>query len=98
MSVGRAMSAGELVTDVLESLPQPVGPDVIDDVFCAIEANKRWRAEFDGLADGYRGGRASAARVIAQTISRQIGLADMHDKRCVSRSGLADTYTRMRVP
>ncbi|MYJ94182.1 MAG: hypothetical protein F4053_00855 [Proteobacteria bacterium] len=92
------MSAGTLVTEVLESLPQPVGPDVIDDVFCAIEANKRWQAEFDGLAGGYRDGRDGAAKVIAWTVSRQIGLADTHDKRCVSRSGLAKTYTRMRVP
>ena len=86
-----------LVAEILKSLPEPVGPDVIDDVFCAIEANNQWQAEFDGLADGYRDGRAGAAKVIARTVSKQIGLADRHDKRCVSRSGLAETYTRMRA-
>lgn len=92
------MSASMLVTEVLEFLPQPAGPDVIDNVFCAIEANKRWQAEFDGLAERYRDGQAGATKVIARTVSRQMGLADLHDKRCVARSGLAKTYTRMRIP
>lgn len=89
------MSAKMLVDEILKSLPEPGGPDVIDDVFCAIEANNRWQAEFDELADGYRDGQPGAAKVIAQMVSRQLDLADRHDKRCVSRSGLAQTYTRM---
>ncbi len=32
----------ELVEEVLETLPRPLGEDVIDDVFCAIESRSDW--------------------------------------------------------
>jgi len=38
-----------LVDEVLQSLREPFGPHVIDDVYRAIEANERWQAKFDGL-------------------------------------------------
>ena len=86
-----------LVDEVLQSFREPFGPHVIDDVFRAIEANERWQAKFDGLADGYAGGQASAAKVIARMVSEKLELADKHDERCKSKSNLAQTYTRMRV-
>ena len=91
------MSAKELVAEVLQSLPEPFGRDVIDDVLCAIEASELWRAQFDGLAERYRDGRPGAPKVIARTVSGQLHLAERHEKRCPSRSGLAETYTRMRA-
>ena len=91
------MSAKMLVDEVLQSLREPFGPHVIDDVYREIEKNERWKAKFDGLADGYEGGQASAAKVIAGMVSRKLDLAEKHDKRCKSKSNLAQTYTRMRV-
>jgi len=53
-----------LVDEVLQSLREPFGPHVIDDVYRAIEANERWQAKFDGLADGYAGGQARRLSMI----------------------------------
>jgi hypothetical protein len=39
-----------LVEEVLASLPRPYSEDVIDNVFCAIERNPKWRQRYDDLS------------------------------------------------
>ena len=91
-------TARGLVDKVLDSLPRPLGNDVIDDVFCAIEANERWRGQFDVLADGYTRGYKDANRVIAWSVARAVGISkDCHIRRCASRSRLVDSYTQVDI-
>ena len=39
----------KLMEEVLDTIPTPHGEDIIEDVFCAIEQNPKWRKEYDGL-------------------------------------------------
>ena len=39
----------ELVKEILPTIPQPHGEDIIEDVFLAIEHNKAWRERYDGF-------------------------------------------------
>lgn len=40
-----------LVQDVLQTLPQPYGEDVIEDVFCEIEKTPQWRKRYNELVE-----------------------------------------------
>lgn len=50
MKTHKTQGVRSLVSDVLKSIPQPFGEDVIEDVCVAIESNPRWRSQYDELA------------------------------------------------
>jgi hypothetical protein len=41
----------DLVSEVLETIPEPYGQDVIEDVCLAIEKRSSWRKRYDLLGD-----------------------------------------------
>ncbi len=47
----RNVTVKRLFEEVLGTLPKPHTPDVIEDVFCAIEANPAWRRQYDELQE-----------------------------------------------
>lgn len=44
----------ELAQDVLATLPEPYGRDIVEEVCLAIERNPYWRGRYDELADDLR--------------------------------------------
>lgn len=54
MKVHKTEGVRSLVSDVLRTLPEPYGEDVIEDVCVAIESNSAWRRRYDELARDLR--------------------------------------------
>lgn len=82
----------KLMEEVLETLPAPHGEDIIEDVFCAIETNPKWRKEYDDLA--YNLGKSMVngwgAFWIAHSKGRVAG-----ELVSASRCGLLDSYAKL---
>lgn len=102
MTKGRGSTAGgpsarkteevkQLVEEVLRTLPQPHGEDVIDEVFCAIEGNSAWRGHYDQLCEqlGKWSVNTSAGSWLAKAVGRP-------GKRVVpARSSLIESYSKL---
>jgi len=54
MKAPKTAGVRHLVSDVLNSFRQPFGEDVIEDVCVAIEANPRWRSQYNEQARDLR--------------------------------------------
>lgn len=50
MKIHKTQGVRDLVSDVLRTLPEPYGEDVIEDVCIAIDSNPAWRRRYDELA------------------------------------------------
>lgn len=81
----------ELVEEVLESLPRPLGEDVIDDVFCAIESRDDWLQRYELWHAEHRCGPQQVGRAVAVALN-----APPHIARARSRSReICETYTKL---
>jgi hypothetical protein len=84
----------ELVSEVLESLPEPHTEDVIDDAFQAVEANPKWLATYDMLVD--RHGKQTVNSFFGWWVGRY---EERATKDIVTaKSKLADNYSKLGGP
>jgi len=81
-----------LMDEVLRTLPKPHTEDVIEDVFCAIEQNPRWRKEYGDLEYSLGKGVVNAwgGFWIAQAEGRLAG-----EHVAAKRSALIDSYSKL---
>lgn len=88
----RTTDAKRLMTDVLASLPQPHGCDVMDDVYYEIEQRVDWKKRYAGLCEEL--GKAAAKNWCG------FWIANLEDRRCgeqvpTTRSRLIATYSKL---
>jgi hypothetical protein len=88
----RTASLKLLMEEVLRTLSKPHTEDVIEDVFCAIEKNPKWRKEYDALEYELGKGVVNAwgGFWIAHSEGRVGG-----EHLAAKRSTLIDSYSRL---
>ena len=82
----------KLMEEVVATLPTPHGEDLIEDVFCAIEQNPKWRAEYDALQ--YSLGKGAMIGWGAFWISRCKGWT-AGEQVSATRSSLLASYAKL---
>lgn len=82
----------QYIDGILKTLPQPYGPDVVDQVFLAIENNPEWLAIYNDLVHAH--GKGEVDNSITYNIMGQAGLKSL-DRREKSRSQLIETYAEL---
>jgi len=85
----------QLVDQVLESLPKPHTPDVVQDVFVAIEGDPVWRSAYDRMI--YESGKS----VVTSWASFWIAHAEKRtgdQREAAAASSLIDTYAPLVTP
>ena len=88
----RAAQLKKLMEEVVATLPTPHGEDLIEDVFCAIEQNPKWRAEYDALQ--YSLGKGTMTGWGAFWIARCKGWT-AGEQVSAARSTLLDSYAKL---
>lgn len=85
----------QLVDEVRESLPAPHTPEVIEDVFVAVENNPQWRKTYDEIV--YKLGKPTTNAWAGFWIAHGEGrVADQRET--ASRATLIESFTRVVAP
>lgn len=85
----------ELAERVLDRLPKPYTRDVIEDVFCAIEEDTEWYAEYGELAKEHTAENTN--RWIGQWVRRLLGSPKVISPSDSKRTSLTERYSRLDV-
>lgn len=88
----RTVRLKQLVDDVLKSLPVPHTEDVIEDAFCAIEQNPKWRKTYDALV--YELGKTAVNSWAGFWIAHAEGRTG-EQQVPAQRATLLDSYSRL---
>jgi hypothetical protein len=88
----RTQGVKVLADEVLRTIQPPYSDDIIDDVFCAIEARPEWRRRYDELTTDL--GTIVVNNWIGMWVSRAIGREG--DRQVKARSSLIQSYSKLR--
>jgi hypothetical protein len=80
------------IGDVLNSIPKPYEPDIIDRVFQAIEQNPEWLSRYNEMVNAH--GKNEVDHSIGFNIVGLTGLRSQ-DRQQKAQSGLIETYTEL---
>lgn len=86
------ITVGHFVSDILNTIPKPYGPDIIDQVYLAIENNPEWLARYKDMSRDH--GKGEVDHSIGFNIMGLAGLKDT-DHTQKARSTLIEQYAEL---
>lgn len=82
----------ELVQTVMNEIPKPYGPDIIDQVFQRIESNPEWLEAYDAFVKF--NGKFEAQNSVGFNVMGLAGMKSL-DQVQPAKSGLIENYTEL---
>ncbi len=82
----------ELVKTVINTIPEPYGPDIVDKVFQAIEGNPEWLEEYNRFVTDH--GKPEVDNSIGFNVMSVTGMKSM-DRERPATSSLIENYTEL---